>query len=84
MIRKILRCFAKGKWGPKVITMEKTQNIKSLALDDPFAQPFAHKMHVKEDEEEVPTKRRVTSNRQEKISTVRKMSQVTKMRNPIQ
>ena len=34
MVRKILRCLPKNKWGPKVIAIEEAQDLKTLALDD--------------------------------------------------
>ena len=34
MVRKILRCLPKNKWGPKVTAIEEAQNLKTLALDD--------------------------------------------------
>ena len=34
MVRKILRCLPKNKWGPKVTTIVEAQDLKTLALDD--------------------------------------------------
>ena len=34
MVRKILRCLPKNKWGPKVTAIEEAQNLKTLPLDD--------------------------------------------------
>ena len=34
MVRKVLRCLPKSKWGPKVTVIEEAQDLKTLALDD--------------------------------------------------
>ena len=52
MVRKILRCLPKSKWGPKVTAIEEAQNLKTLALDDLLGKLLTHEIHLKEDEEE--------------------------------
>ena len=47
MVRKILRCLPKNKWGPKVTTIEEAQDLKKVKLDDLL---LTHKIHLKEDE----------------------------------
>ena len=51
MVRKILRCLPKNKWGPKITAIEEAQNLKTLALDDLLGKLMTHKIHLKEDEE---------------------------------
>jgi len=53
MVRKILRCLPKNKWGPKVTTIEEAQDLKTLALDDLLGKFLTHEIHLKEDKEEV-------------------------------
>jgi len=55
MVGKILRCLPKTKWGPKVTTIEKVEDLKTLALDDLLKKLFTHEIHPKEDEEVQPT-----------------------------
>ena len=52
MVRKILWCFPKNKWGPKVTAIEEAQNLKKLKLDDLLGKFLTHEIHVKEDEGE--------------------------------
>ena len=59
MVRKILRCLPKNKWGPKVTAIEEAQDLKTLALDDLLGKLLTHEIHLKEDEEEVQPKRGV-------------------------
>jgi len=59
MVRKILRCLPKNKWGPKVVVIEEAQDLKTLALDDLLGKLLTHEIHLKEDEEEVQPKRGV-------------------------
>jgi len=59
MVRKILRCLPKSKWGPKVTAIEDAQDLRSLALNDLLGKLLIHKIHLKEDEEEAQPKRRV-------------------------
>jgi len=59
MVRKILRCLPKNKWGPKVTAIEEVQDLKTLALDDLLGKLLTHEIHLKEDEEEVQPKRGV-------------------------
>ena len=59
MVRKILCCLPKNKWGPKVIAIEEAQDLKTLALDDLLGKLLTHEIHLKEDEEEVQPKRGV-------------------------
>jgi len=59
MVRKILRCLPKNKWGPKVTAIEEAQDLKTLALDDLLGKLLTHEIHFKEDEEKVQPKRGV-------------------------
>ena len=59
MVRKILRCLPKNKWGPKVIAIEEAQNLQTLAQDDLLGKLMTHEIHIKEDEEVVQTKKGV-------------------------
>jgi len=59
MVRKILPCLPKNKWGPKVTAIEEAQDLKTLALDDLLGKLLTHEIHLKEDEGEVQPKRRV-------------------------
>ena len=52
MVRKILRCLPKNKWGPKVTAIEECQNLKKLALDYLLRKLLTHEIRLKEDEEE--------------------------------
>ena len=53
MVRKILRCLPKSKWGPRVIAIEEAQDLKILGLDDLLGKLLTHKIHLKKDEEEL-------------------------------
>jgi len=55
MVRKILWCLPKNKWGPKITAIEEAQNLKTLALDDLLGKLMTHEIHLKEDEEEKET-----------------------------
>ena len=59
MVRKILRCLPKNKWGPKVTAIEEAQNLKTLPLDDLLGKLMTHEIHLKEDEEVGQTKKGV-------------------------
>jgi len=59
MVRKILRCLPKNKWGPKVTAIEEAQDLKTLALDELLGKLLTHEIHLKEDEEGVQPKRRL-------------------------
>ena len=59
MVRKILRCLPKRKWGPKVTAIEEAQDLKTLGLDDLLGKLLTHEIHLKEDEEEAHSKRGV-------------------------
>ena len=48
MVRKILRCLPKNKWGPKVMAIEEAQDIKKLELDDLLGKLLTHEVHLKE------------------------------------
>ena len=50
MVRKILRCLPKNKWGPKVTAIEEAQDLKRLELDDLLGKLLTHEIHLKEDE----------------------------------
>jgi len=52
MVRKILRCLPKNKWGPKVTAIEEAQDLKKLELDDLMGKLLIHDIHLKEDEVE--------------------------------
>jgi len=52
MMRKILRCLPKNKWGLKVIAIEETQDLKKLELDDLLGKLLTHEIHLREDEGE--------------------------------
>jgi len=52
MVRKILRCIPKNKWGPKVTTIKEVQDLKKLELDDLLGKLLTHEIHPKEDEGE--------------------------------
>ena len=52
MMRKILRCLKKNKWGLKVIAIEETQDLKKLELDDLLGKLLTHEIHLREDEGE--------------------------------
>jgi len=58
MVRKILRCLPKNKWGPKVTVIEEAQNLKSIALDDLLGKLLTHEIHLNENEEEKETQPR--------------------------
>ena len=55
MVRKILRCLPKNKWGPKVTAIEEAQNLKTLTLDDLLGKLMTHEIHLEEDEQEKET-----------------------------
>ena len=57
---KFCDVLPKSKWGSKVTTIKEAQNLKMLALDDLPRKLLTHKIDLKEDEEEVPTKKGVT------------------------
>ena len=59
MVKKILRCLPKSRWGPKVTALEEAQNLKTLALDDLLGKLITHEIHLKEDEEVVQIKKGV-------------------------
>jgi len=59
MVRNVLRCLPKNKWGPKVTTIEEPQGLKHLALDDLLRKLLTHEIHLKEDEEAAQIKRGV-------------------------
>ena len=46
MVRKILRCLSKSKWGPKVTAIEEGQDLKTLALDDLLGKLLTHEIHL--------------------------------------
>jgi len=52
MVRKILRCLPKKKWGLKVIATEEVQDLKRLELDYLLGKLLTHEIHLKEDEGE--------------------------------
>ena len=52
MVRKILRCLPKSKWGPKVTAIEEAQDLKKLELDDLLGKLLTHEIHLKEDDGE--------------------------------
>ena len=57
MVRKILRCLPKNKWGPKVTAIEESEHLKKLILDDLLWKILTHEIYLKEDEEETQTNR---------------------------
>ena len=57
MVRKVLRCLPKSKWGPKVTAIEEAQDLKTLAMDDLLGKLLTHEIHLKEDEEELQPKK---------------------------
>ena len=57
MVRKIILCLPKSKWDPKVTVIEEAQDLETIALDDPLGKLLTHKIHLKEDEEVVQTKK---------------------------
>jgi len=57
MVRKILRCLPKSKWGPKVTAIKEAQDLKTLGLDGLLGKRLTHKIHMKEDEEELQPKK---------------------------
>ena len=59
MVRKILRCLPKNKWGPKVTAIEEAQDLKTLTLVDLLGKLLTHEIHLKKDNEEVQPKRGV-------------------------
>ena len=50
MVRKILRCLPKNKWGPKVTAIEEAQDLKKLELDNLLGKLLTHGILFKEDE----------------------------------
>ena len=52
MVRKILRCLPKKKWGTKVTTVEEEQDLKKLELDDLLGKLLTYEIHLQEDEGE--------------------------------
>jgi len=52
MVKKILRCLPKNKWGANVTIIEEGQDLKTLALDDLLGKLLTHEIQLKEDEEE--------------------------------
>jgi len=50
MVRKILICLLKNKWGPKVTAIEEAQDLKKLELDDLLGKLLTHEIHLKADE----------------------------------
>ena len=50
MMRKILRCLPKSKWGPKVTTIEEVQDLKKLEVDVLLGKLLTHEIHLKEHE----------------------------------
>jgi len=46
LVRKILECLSKNKWGPKVTAIEEAQNLKTLALNDLLEKLLTHKIHL--------------------------------------
>jgi len=59
MVRKILRCLPKNKWGPKVTVFKEAQDLQNIAQDDLLGKLLTHEIHLKEDEDEVQPKRGV-------------------------
>jgi len=59
IVRKILQCLPKSKWGPKVTAIEEAQDLKILALVDLLEKLLTHEIHLKEEEEEAQPKRRM-------------------------
>ena len=52
MVRKILRCLPKNKWGLKFTTIKEAQDLKELELDDLLGKLLTHEIHLKEDDGE--------------------------------
>jgi len=84
MVRKILRCLPKNKWGPKVTAIEEAQDLKTLALDDLLGKLLTHEIHLKEDDEEVQPKTGVAFKLQKKSFNLPKMNQPIVTKTPWQ
>jgi len=52
MVRKILECLPKNKWGPKITAIEEAQDLKKLELDNFLGRLLTYEIHLKEDEGE--------------------------------
>jgi len=52
MVRKILWCLPKNKWGPKVTVIKEAQDLKKVELDDLLGKLLTHEIHLKEDDGE--------------------------------
>ena len=52
MVRKILRCLPKNKWGPKITAIEEAQDLKKLELDDLLGKLLTHEIHLTEEDGE--------------------------------
>jgi len=57
MVRKILRCLPKSKWGPKVTAIEEVHDLKTLGLNDLLGKLLTHEIHLKEGEEKLQPKK---------------------------
>jgi len=52
MVRKILRCLPKNKWGLEVSTIDEAHDLKKLELGDLFGKLLTHEIHLKEEDGE--------------------------------
>jgi len=52
MLRKVLGCLPRSKWGPKVMVIEEVQDLRTLRLDNPINEFLTHEIHLKEETEE--------------------------------
>ena len=51
MVRKVLRCLPRKKWGPKVTAIEEAQDLTRLLLDDLLGKLLTHELSLKEEED---------------------------------
>ena len=52
MVRKILSCFPRSKWGPDVMVTEEPENLKMLEFDVMLGKKAAHETHLQEESED--------------------------------
>jgi len=52
IVRKILWCLPKNKWGSKVTAIEEAQDLKKLELDNLLGKLVTHEIYLKKDEAE--------------------------------
>jgi len=69
IVRKILWCLPKNKWGPKVTAIEEAQDLKTLALDDLIGKLLTYEIHLQEDEEESQPKRGIAFKSNEELQS---------------